>query len=77
MDDGKPVTEDQLEKVKRPHVIRPHVVRALADKPGFRGRGLLARFLFAMPTGSLIRRLFRTESRRVAGPSFRGGGRGL
>ena len=29
--------------------IQPDVVRGLADKPGFRGRGLLARFLFSIP----------------------------
>lgn len=32
---------------------QPDVVRALADKPGFRGRGLLARFLYAMPQSNL------------------------
>lgn len=35
------------------------VVRALADKPGFRGRGLLARFLYAMPESNLGRRTLR------------------
>jgi len=35
------------------------VVRALADKPGFRGRGLLARFLYAMPQSNLGRRTLR------------------
>jgi hypothetical protein len=35
---------------------QPDVVRALADKPGFRGRGLLARFLYAMPVSNLGRR---------------------
>lgn len=32
---------------------QPSVIRGLADMPGFRGRGLLARFLFALPTSSL------------------------
>ncbi len=32
---------------------QPDVVRALADKPGFRGRGLLGRFLYAMPHSNI------------------------
>lgn len=39
---------------------QPDVVRALADKPGFRGRGLLGRFLYAMPESNLGRRSGRT-----------------
>jgi hypothetical protein len=35
---------------------QPDVVKALQDKPGFRGRGLLARFLYAMPESNLGRR---------------------
>ena len=35
---------------------QPDVVNALTDKPGFRGRGLLARFLYAMPESNLGRR---------------------
>lgn len=35
---------------------QPDVIAALADKPGFRGRGLLGRFLFAMPAANLGRR---------------------
>ncbi len=33
--------------------VQPEVIRGLADKPGFRGRGLLGRFLYAMPTSLL------------------------
>jgi hypothetical protein len=29
--------------------VQPDVLRGLADRPGFRGRGLLARFLYALP----------------------------
>jgi replicative DNA helicase len=29
--------------------VQPDVLHAMADKPGFRGRGLLARFLYAVP----------------------------
>jgi hypothetical protein len=32
---------------------QPEVLRGLADKPGFRGRGLLARFLYALPVSTL------------------------
>lgn len=32
---------------------QPAVLRGLTDKPGFRGRGLLARFLYALPTSKL------------------------
>ena len=32
---------------------QPDVLRSLADKPGFRGRGLLARFLYALPASLL------------------------
>jgi len=36
--------------------VQPEVVRGLAQKPGFRGRGLLARFLYALPMSLLGRR---------------------
>jgi hypothetical protein len=32
------------------------VLRQIADRPGFRGRGLLARFLWALPVGTVGRR---------------------
>ncbi|MEE9271255.1 MAG: DUF3987 domain-containing protein, partial [Candidatus Krumholzibacteria bacterium] len=32
---------------------QPEVLRGLADKPGFRGRGLLARFLYVLPPSRL------------------------
>jgi replicative DNA helicase len=43
------------EHIKRPALtfglaIQPAVLRALTDQPGFRGRGLLARFLWVLPT---------------------------
>jgi hypothetical protein len=46
------------EFVKKPALtiglaVQPEVLRGLMDKPGFRGRGLLGRFLYAIPT-SLI-----------------------
>jgi hypothetical protein len=36
--------------------VQPEVIRGLAQKPEFRGRGLLARFLYALPTSLLGRR---------------------
>jgi replicative DNA helicase len=36
--------------------VQPDVIRGLAEKPGFRGRGLLARFLYALPVSLLGRR---------------------
>ena len=36
--------------------VQPDVIQGLAQNPGFRGRGLLARFLYAMPTSLLGRR---------------------
>lgn len=46
------------EFVKEPAItialaVQPDVIRGLADKPGFRGRGLLARFLYALPVSLL------------------------
>ncbi len=46
------------EFVRRPALtmglaIQPEVLRGLTDKPGFRGRGLLGRFLYAMPKSLL------------------------
>jgi hypothetical protein len=36
--------------------VQPDVLRGLADRPGFRGRGLLARFLYALPPSLVGRR---------------------
>lgn len=36
--------------------VQPAVIEGLADKPGFRGRGLLARFLYSMPRSLVGRR---------------------
>lgn len=40
---------------------QPAVIESLASKPGFRGRGLLARFLYAVPPSQLGHRLLETE----------------
>lgn len=36
--------------------VQPDVLRAIVNKPGFRGRGLLARFLYALPPNLLGQR---------------------
>jgi replicative DNA helicase len=36
--------------------VQPEVLRGLADRPGFRGRGLLARFLYSLPLSLVGRR---------------------
>jgi len=36
--------------------VQPEVLRQIAYRPGFRGRGLLARFLWALPAGTVGRR---------------------
>src|SRR6188508_1983581 len=40
---------------------QPHVVSGLASKPGFRGRGLLDRFLFSIPASPLGTRKLKPE----------------
>lgn len=49
------------EFVKKPALtvglaVQPEVLRGLIDKPGFRGRGLLGRFLYSLPVSLLGRR---------------------
>lgn len=44
--------------------IQPDVLRGLMGKPGFRGRGLLARFLYSLPASMLGRRALSPESVR-------------
>ena len=41
--------------------IQPDVLRGLAERPGFRGRGLLARFLFCLPPSGIGHRKTITE----------------
>ena len=36
--------------------VQPEVLRQIADRPGFRGRGLLARFLWSLPASTVGRR---------------------
>jgi Protein of unknown function (DUF3987) len=62
---GDPLRVDRKgrppEHVDRPALtvglaVQPEVLRQIADRPGFRGRGLLARFLWALPVGTVGRR---------------------
>jgi hypothetical protein len=46
--------------------VQPDVLRSLSDEPGFRGRGLLARFLFALPTSRVGGRRTDVEPLRPA-----------
>jgi hypothetical protein len=54
----------RAERIERPALtiglaVQPEILRGLADKPGFRGRGLLARFLYALPESKLGKRKAR------------------
>lgn len=40
--------------------VQPDVLRTIATKPGFRGRGLLARFLYTLPPSNIGRRAINT-----------------
>ena len=53
--------------IDKPHLTvgispQPDVLAALRDKPGFRGRGLLARFLYALPKSQLGYRTLAVRS---------------
>jgi hypothetical protein len=55
------------DSVKKPALttglaVQPDVLRGLASRPGFRGRGLLGRFLYSMPHDTLGSRKVRTTS---------------
>lgn len=51
--------------------VQPDVIRRLADTPEFRGRGLLARFLYALPDS-----LVGSRDQPAAGPQTRRAGCG-
>src|SRR5215217_1597532 len=42
--------------------VQPEVLQGLANKPGLRGRGLLGRFLYAMPRDTLGKRTIRPKA---------------
>ncbi|MBA3768382.1 MAG: DUF3987 domain-containing protein, partial [Acidobacteria bacterium] len=41
--------------------VQPDVIRGLVDKPGFRGRGLIGRFLYSIPKSTIGRRQIGAE----------------
>lgn len=41
--------------------VQPDVIRGLVDKPGFRGRGLIGRFLYSLPKSTVGRRRIDPE----------------
>jgi replicative DNA helicase len=43
------------------YAVQPEVIRGLAGKPSFRGRGLIGRFLYALPENNLGNRLINPE----------------
>jgi replicative DNA helicase len=62
---GDPIRVDRKgrkpEHIERPAVtvgltVQPDVLRLIADRPGFKGRGLLARFLWSLPASTVGRR---------------------
>lgn len=63
-DDLRVNRRGRAEHVQRPALtvglsIQPDVLRGLADKPGFRGRGLIGRFLYAIPPSTIGHRKIR------------------
>lgn len=57
---------DRSERIESPLLtvaltVQPSVIEDLASVPSFRGRGLLGRFLYAMPPSNLGKRRSRTE----------------
>lgn len=63
---GDPISVDRMgrphEHIESPALsvalaIQPDILRGLAEKPGFRGRGLLGRFLYAIPRSRVGRRV--------------------
>ncbi len=60
---GRPPTHVRAPALTLGIAPQPDVLRGLADQPGFRGRGLLARFLYALPES-------RVGARDVAAPAM-------
>jgi hypothetical protein len=63
-DDLRIDRRDRSEHIERPALttglaVQPDVFRGLIEKPGFRGRGLLGRFLYALPNSTVGQRKIR------------------
>jgi len=68
---GDPIRVDRINRptlaIEQPALtialtVQPEVTSGLAQKPGFRGRGLIARFLFSLPPSRLGFRKIETRS---------------
>jgi hypothetical protein len=65
-DDLRVDRRDRSERIKRPALtiglaVQPDVLRGLIDKPGFKGRGLLGRFLYSIPDSTVGRRKIKPD----------------
>ncbi|MBK9314629.1 MAG: DUF3987 domain-containing protein [Acidobacteria bacterium] len=63
-DDLRVDRRDRSEHVGKPALtiglaVQPEVLRGLIDKPGFRGRGLIGRFLYSIPQSTIGKRKIR------------------
>jgi putative DNA primase/helicase len=63
-DDLRVDRRDRSEHIEKPAItiglaVQPDVLRGLIEKPGFRGRGLLGRFLYSLPLSTVGRRKIR------------------
>lgn len=63
-DDVRVDRRDRSEHIERPALsiglaVQPDVLRGLIEKPGFRGRGLIGRFLYSLPKSTIGHRKIR------------------
>ncbi|HMV48868.1 MAG TPA: DUF3987 domain-containing protein, partial [Blastocatellia bacterium] len=63
-DDLRVDRRDRSEHIEKPALtiglaVQPEVLRGLIEKPGFRGRGLIGRFLYSMPDSTVGKRKIR------------------
>lgn len=65
-DDLRVDRRDRSERIEKPALtiglaVQPEVLRGLIEKPGFRGKGLLGRFLYSLPKSPIGSRIVRPE----------------
>jgi hypothetical protein len=66
-DDLRVDRRDRSEHIEKPAItmglaVQPDVLRGMIDKPGFRGRGLLGRFLYSLPPSTVGHRKIRPDA---------------
>ena len=66
-DDLRVDRRDRSEHIEKPALtiglaIQPEVLRGLIEKPGFRGKGLLGRFLYSLPKSTIGNRKIRPDA---------------